>query len=146
MVTNWTTIKKEGFHFPENKCVSMGDLLLPVYIVTSALLIVHEMDSVYWREWDLFRLPGGVTFFLLLHFPLLLIVLWGVAEVQKMSAAGLVISIVTAMSGLIAFVIHQIFIRKGHREFSSLLSQSILAATLISSLLLLAAAAGAAAK
>jgi len=118
----------------------MEDHLLLIYIITSALLILHEMDSVYWREWDLFRLPGGVTFFLLLHAPLLLVVLWGVAEVQKRSAAGFVISIVTALSGLFAFVIHQIFIRKGHKEFSSLLSQSILAITLISSLLLLIAA------
>ena len=29
------------------------------YFVNSVLLIVHEIDSAYWEEWNLFRLPGG---------------------------------------------------------------------------------------
>ncbi|MHC9537940.1 MAG: DUF6713 family protein [Vulcanimicrobiota bacterium] len=110
-----------------------------LYIITAAMLILHEMDSVYWHEWNLFRLPGGVTFFLLIHFPLLLLVFYGLLEVQKRSVSGLIISLVLALSGLTAFVIHQVFIKKGHKEFSSLLSQSILAATVIASIVLMAA-------
>lgn len=108
-----------------------------LYIITAAILILHEMDSVYWHEWNLFRLPGGVTFFLLIHFPLLLLVFYGLLEVQKRSVYGLIISLVLALSGLTAFVIHQVFIRKGNKEFSSLLSQSILAATVIASIVLI---------
>ncbi|MGD0589579.1 MAG: DUF6713 family protein [Bacteroidota bacterium] len=24
------------------------------------LLIIHEIDSTFWKEWNLFRLPGGI--------------------------------------------------------------------------------------
>lgn len=53
----------------------MSELLFWLYLTNSVLLIVHEMDSVYWKEWDLFGLGGGVSGFLVLHFPLLFLVL-----------------------------------------------------------------------
>jgi hypothetical protein len=33
----------------------MADLLFWLYLVNSVLLINHEIDSAYWKEWDLFR-------------------------------------------------------------------------------------------
>jgi len=48
----------------------MMETLLWIYFVYLVFLIIHELDSAYWKEWDLFRLPGGITVFLALHFPL----------------------------------------------------------------------------
>ncbi len=45
--------------------------------VNATLLICHEIDSAYWREWELFRIPGGASMFVALHIPLIAIVLWG---------------------------------------------------------------------
>jgi hypothetical protein len=45
----------------------MIELLFWLYFINLALLILHEMDSAYGKEWDLFRLQGG---FLLIHPPL----------------------------------------------------------------------------
>ena len=33
----------------------MADLLLWLYLANSVLLINHEIDSAYWKEWDLFQ-------------------------------------------------------------------------------------------
>ena len=49
----------------------MPDRLLWLYLTNAVLLINHEIDSAYWKEWELFRLPGGIAGFLLLHSPLL---------------------------------------------------------------------------
>jgi hypothetical protein len=68
----------------------MADLVLWLYVANSVLLINHEIDSAYWKEWTLFKLPGGVTGFLLLHFPLLFIILWGLILISKHSWWGLV--------------------------------------------------------
>ena len=31
-----------------------------LYLANTALLIAHEIDSAYWKEWELFHLPGGI--------------------------------------------------------------------------------------
>ena len=48
----------------------MMNSLFWIYLVNVVLLILHEKDSTYWKEWNLFHLPGGLTGFLLIHFPL----------------------------------------------------------------------------
>ena len=46
----------------------MPEILFWVYLTNSVLLINHEIDSAYWEEWDLFKLPGGLTLFLIVHY------------------------------------------------------------------------------
>jgi hypothetical protein len=109
----------------------MLNLLVWVYIINSVLLIVHEIDSAYWQEWKLFKLPGGLAFFLLLHIPLAFVVLYGLLLIQQGAMAGLVISIVTGLAGVFAFAIHTVFLKRGGKEFRVPVSIAILAATLI---------------
>jgi hypothetical protein len=54
-------------------------------LTNSVLLINHEIDSAYWKEWELFRLPGGIAGFLLIHFPLLFLILYGLILVPRHS-------------------------------------------------------------
>jgi hypothetical protein len=54
---------------------SMKDLLFWLCSVSAVTLIVHEIGSAYWKEWDLFCLRGGAASFLLLHLPLLFLVM-----------------------------------------------------------------------
>ena len=91
----------------------MSEFLFWLYLVNAVLLINHEIDSAYWKEWELFHLPGGITGFLLIHFPLLLFVLYGLVLVSRHSFAGLVFSLILSCGGVFAYAIHTYFLRKG---------------------------------
>ena len=117
----------------------MDTLLLWLYLANSVLLINHEIDSGYWKEWELFKLPGGIAGFLLLHFPLLFVILWGLILISRHSSWGLVFSLLVCLGGLFAFAVHTYFLRKGRAEFSKPISKFILIAILIVSLIQLAA-------
>lgn len=108
----------------------MWELLFWTYLVNSVLLINHEIDSAYWKEWELFRLPGGLTGFLLIHLPLIAAILYGLVLVHQRSLAGLVLSLVLSLGGVFAFGIHTLFIARGRREFRAPISLTILASTL----------------
>ena len=110
-------------------------LLFWLYLINSILLINHEIDSAYWKEWELFKLPGGINGFLIIHFPLLLFILYGLVLVYRGSIAGWICSLVLSGGGLFAFGIHSFFIKKGHRQFTTPISKLILTATLITSIL-----------
>jgi hypothetical protein len=109
----------------------MADLLFWLYLVNSVLLINHEIDSAYWKEWELFKLPGGLTGFLLLHFPLLLLILWGLILVSRQTFWGLIFSLVLCFGGIFAFTVHTYFLKKGHDEFNKPISKFILTAILL---------------
>lgn len=113
----------------------MSEILLWIYIFNSVLLIIHEIDSAYWKEWDLFRLPGGITGFLILHFPLLLLILYGLILVSQHFFAGLIFSLLISFGGMFAFAIHLFFIKRGRNEFKTFISLFILSATLIVSII-----------
>ena len=112
----------------------MGTLFW-LYLINSILLINHEIDSAYWKEWELFKLPGGINGFLIIHFPLLFLVLYGLVLIVRETFAGLIFSLILSGSGLFAFGIHSYFIKRGNRQFTTLISRLILTATLITSIL-----------
>jgi hypothetical protein len=116
----------------------MVDLLLWLYLANSVLLINHEIDSAYWKEWELFKLPGGITGFLLLHLPLLFLVLYGLILVSKHSASGFLFSLILCFGGIFAFAIHTYFLRKGRSEFNKPISKCMLVAILLVSTIQLA--------
>lgn len=117
----------------------METVQLWLYIATATLLVVHEIDSAFWKEWELLSLPFGHQGFVLVHVPLVAAVLFGVAAVMEGALAGAVLSLALAGGGLFAFVIHSIFIQRGRPEFTVPVSRLILFALLISSVGLAAA-------
>lgn len=113
----------------------MSDLLFWLYLVNAILLINHEIDSAYWKEWELFRLPGGISGFLLLHFPLLFIILYGLMLVAGNRPAGLIFSLILSLGGIFAFTIHTYFLKKGRPEFDTPTSKIILFLTMLVSII-----------
>jgi hypothetical protein len=113
----------------------MADWLLWLYLINAVLLIVHEIDSAYWKEWELFRLPGGSAGFLLLHIPLIFVILWGLVLVCRRSAWGILFSGLLCLGGLFAFAVHTYFLRKGRPQFDHPVSKGILAAILVVSVI-----------
>ena len=105
--------------------------LLTIYIINATLLITHEIDSAYWKEWNLFKIPGGVNSFLILHLPIIGLVLLGLVLIALDSPAGIYISWILALSGIFAFGIHSYYLEKGHPEFRTTISQALLWAILL---------------
>jgi hypothetical protein len=112
----------------------MTDAFFWLYLTNAVLLINHEIDSAYWEEWNLFHLPGGISGFLLLHFPLLAIVLYGLAAVARQQPSAVWFALLLAAGGILAFGIHTYFLKKGREEFDQPVSKFILWATLVVSL------------
>ena len=109
--------------------ITIMDVIFWLYLTNALLLILHEIESAYWKEWNLFKLKGGITFFLILHIPILALIFWGILELYIASFIGLILSVVICLGGLFAFAIHTYFIKKGHEEFRLPISQIILVMT-----------------
>ena len=110
------------------------EILFWIYLINAILLINHEIDSAYWKEWELFKLPGGIGGFLLLHFPLLFLILYGLVCIDRQAFSGLIISLIISAGGIFAFCVHMAFIRKGRHEFDAPISRLILSLTLLVSI------------
>jgi hypothetical protein len=107
-----------------------------LYSLTVSLLIVHEIDSAYWREWELFGLPGGPELFLALHLPLALLVLWGQEQVAARSRAGFWVSVAAGALGIATGAIHAAFLIGGSAAFRTAGSLTVIVATAASGLAL----------
>jgi hypothetical protein len=114
--------------------MSRHGMLETLYGVNSVLLIIHEEDSAYWREWDLFGLPGGIQSFLLMDMILIALGLIGFRYVIQGRRAGLWFSVVQAGCGILAFVLHGVFIVNGHPEFTLPVSEAVLVLTFLVSI------------
>ena len=104
----------------------VSKILFWLYLTNTILLITHEIDSAFWKEWELFKLPGGIGGFLIMHFPLLFLILYGLVLVWEQSLLGLIVSLVLSAGGIFAFCIHTVFIRRGRHEFNTPISRFIL--------------------
>lgn len=110
--------------------LSISELLLWTYIANSTLLINHEIDAVYWKEWDLFNIRGGIKGFIVLHLPLVFVIMYGLVMVLQSAVWGPVFSLVMGGVGVFTFSIHAVYLRKGRKEFRAPLSLSILGSIL----------------
>lgn len=102
-----------------------------LYLVNSVLLFIHEEDSAYWREWELFGLPGGIQFFLFLDIVLIAIGLIGFRYVILKRRVGMWFALLQAGFGMLAFGLHESFILRGHPEFTFPMSQVVLFLTFV---------------
>jgi hypothetical protein len=107
-----------------------------LYIINATLLILHEIESAYEKEWELLKLPGKITGFLLLHIPIIILIFYGLIEVEKGTAAGFVLGIVTGIGGVIPFIVHKIIVRKSD-HFNLIISNAIIYLNILSGVCLL---------
>jgi hypothetical protein len=106
-----------------------------IYLVNLTLLFTHEIDSAYWKEWDLFGMSGGIQSFLIMNIPIILGGLIGFRYLILDHKSGYYFALVCATSGIFAFCIHIYFIMNNHQEFTLPVSIIILVSTLILSLI-----------
>jgi hypothetical protein len=101
------------------------EIITIAYIINATLLLLHEIESAYEKEWEILKLPGEITGFLLLHIPMILVLFYGVIEIEKLSVIGLVIGVVSGIGGLIPFFVHNVFVRRPP-HFNRLISKLII--------------------
>ena len=100
------------------------DWITVLYGVNATLLLLHEIESAYEREWEILRLPGGITGFLLMHIPVILLMFYGLLEVHRGSTTGMILGLVFGLSGLLPLLVHRFVVVKPdrfNRPFSMLL-------------------------
>ena len=107
-----------------------------VYILNATLLLLHEIESAYEKEWELFNLPGKITGFLLLHIPIIFLVLYGLIEIERTSTIGLIFGIILGIVGVIPAIVHKIFI-KTPDQFNLPISNTIIYLNILSGISLL---------
>lgn len=105
--------------------------LLWLYLLNASFLLTHEIDSAYWKEWQLFAIPGGIQMFLVLNLILVVIVLYGLQALAQGHRAGIVLSWVLVAGGWFAGLIHAYFIVAGDQAFRLPVSIFLLAATFV---------------
>jgi len=107
-----------------------------LYILNATLLLLHEIESAYEKEWEILKLPGKITGFLLLHVPIIILVFYGLIEIEKSTVVGLIFGIILGIGGIIPFIVHKMLVKKiGH--FNLIISNTIIYLNVLSGLSLL---------
>ena len=101
------------------------NILILFYIQNATLLLLHEMESVYEKEWEILKLPGKITGFLLMHIPIIIVLLWGLIEIYEQTTTGMVIGIIAGIGGLIPFIAHKVLVKR-ENHFNRLISDAIM--------------------
>ena len=97
-----------------------------LYVVVFTLLIVHEIDSAFWNEWEMFNLPGGIQLFNIIHIIVLPVFIIGYGLLIKNNKKGLIFSFLLGCLGILAFIIHSVFISIGYNQFKTPVSIAII--------------------
>ena len=102
------------------------------YFSTLNLLILHEIDAAFWKEWEMFAVPGGIQGFLIFNLIIIPILLIGYRHVALKSDKAVLFSKICAGIGLLAFFIHAGFYVAGFEQFTLPLSAGVIIGCLIS--------------
>ena len=95
------------------------------------MLLLHEIESAYEKEWEILKLPGKITGFLLFHIPILLLIFYGLVEIEKTSATGLILGILLGIGGVIPLIVHKVVV-KTPDHFNRPMSNAIIYLNLLS--------------
>ena len=100
------------------------------------MLILHQIDAAYWKEWEMFYLPGGVQGFLLFNVLAIPIVLIGYRQVVVRAENAKIYAYLCGSLGIVTFVIHSIFALLGAQQFHLPLSMLVIFLFLVFGVLL----------
>lgn len=106
------------------------------YITNAVLLILHEIESGYEKEWEILKLPGKITGFLLLHIPIIFILFYGLYGIISYPQARGVLAIIMGTAGFIPFIVHKIIVNK-KEHFNKPISNILIFGNVVSGMVLL---------
>lgn len=105
------------------------------FLINATLLLLHEIESSFEKEWEILKLPGKITGFLLLHIPIILLLFYGALEIDKQTPMGFIIGAITGIGGIIPFVVHKV-VKKVKDRFNHVISDVIIYLNIITGIIL----------
>ena len=113
------------------------NLMARNYFWTMLFLILHQVDAAYWREWEMFHVPGGIQGFLVFNLAAIAVVLVGYRHVLLASERASFFAAVCTALGVGTCLIHAGFALAGLEQFHLPLSVAIIVLCLASATWLL---------
>ena len=106
-------------------------MLNRIVLLNLALAIGHQVDAAYWREWEMFGLPGGIQLFAAINVLLFAGLLACLPPILARTPAGFYCSLgIAACSGVI-LPIHAGFALAGFDQFHLPVSIVLIVATFL---------------
>ena len=81
-----------------------------LYVANLALLTTHQADAAYWHEWDVFGVPGGISFFLAFNLGVVALVAAGLVRVAEGAPSARRAAVLCAALGLVTVALHAVFL------------------------------------
>ena len=103
----------------------MSKVLIYLCIINSVLLILHEIESAYEKEWIILKIPVDITGFILLHIPILILLFYCPIAILLGHGIGYTLSIIIGFGGTIPFLVHKVFFNN-KEHFNKQISYSII--------------------
>ena len=105
-----------------------------VVALNLSLVMAHQVDAAYWKEWEMFGLPGGIQLFIVFNLAAFLFLLRFFSSVLLRQRNGLIGSfLIAALSGIV-FPIHAVFAAFGFRQFHLPISITVIVGCFVVSL------------
>ena len=109
-----------------------------------SLVMAHQTDAAYWREWEMFGLPGGIQFFTFFNWIAFMFLLWLFAELVSRKRTALRASFLIAALSMIGLpptigFVSKWFMLSGAMSASSTFGSSVAVTAIVISTLLNAA-------
>lgn len=98
------------------------------------LVMVHQAEAAYWKEWEMFGLPGGIQMFTLFNMGAFLLLLWLYTAVISRKPIGLRASFLIAGLSGVVLPIHAAFAFAGFTEFHLPVSIAVIVGTFVVSI------------
>jgi hypothetical protein len=100
-----------------------------VTVLNLALVLTHQVDAAFWREWEMFGLPGGIQLFNALNVVVFLVVLFCFVAVIQRRPSGFRCSLIIALLCASVLPIHAAFALSGFTQFHLPFSVFLIVAT-----------------
>jgi len=101
-----------------------------VVTLNLSLVMAHQADAAYWKEWEMFGLPGGIQLFILFNLAAFFLLLWLYSAVLSRKRTGLRSSFLIAGLSGVVLPIHAAFAVTGFTEFHLPVSVVVIIGTL----------------
>lgn len=105
-----------------------------LYVANLALLTTHQADAAYWHEWDVFGVPGGISFFLAFNLGAVALVAAGLVQVAKGAGSARRSAVFCAGVGLFTAALHAVFLWRDRTAFWTPSSVGVLLGILVLSI------------
>jgi hypothetical protein len=105
-----------------------------VIVLNLSLVLTHQVDAAFWREWEMFGLPGGIQLFNALNLVIFLVVLSCFMAVIQRRPSGFHCSLIVALLCASVLPIHAAFALSGFTQFHLPFSVFLICATFAASI------------